>query len=96
MEYFLSDAYDLWTIRNTEAPLGDVADKDVVIPVPVPVPVPVVVTDPVVPEPIPEPVVPAPAPAPVVVVPENKGSPKLRIVAAIVFALVSLFFIFSR
>ena len=105
MEYFLSDAYDFWTIRDTEAPDDDTADPE---PEPAPVPAPVPEPVPPAPEPVPAPTpapepqpVPAPAPEPPKPSPEPVPSPVLvedasfsrhRIIAIIIFILLALLF----
>jgi len=77
MNYFLNEAYDLWTIRNTEASADDTSDED---PDPKPVPVP----------PIPAPVPPAPAPEPAPV--KDNGLSKTAIAAIIIFILLAVLF----
>lgn len=92
MEFFLGSAYDLWTIRDTEAPVDDEADPVVVPPTPpapepepAPVPVPVPVPDPV------DPPAPAPVPVPIVVVDEPRVS-KMGIIVILIFILLALLF----
>jgi hypothetical protein len=101
MEYFLEEAYDLWTIRDIEKPEDDIPDVEEVEPVPVPVVVVPPVEEPVAPvvEPTPEPApVPEPLPLPVVdpspVNPplEDNTSKRYRIIAIIVFILFALLF----
>jgi len=96
LSYFMDSAYDVWTIRNTEAPADDTSDPVEPDPAPspeppAPVPEPVV---PVPPAPTPDPVVPvppAPNPAPTPVADEPKIS-RMGIVVILIFILLSVLF----
>jgi hypothetical protein len=108
MDYFLTDAYDFWTIRDTEAPDDDAADPE---PTPEPEPAPIPAPEPTpapqpapapapapspAPEPAPQPIpapVPQPAPEPVPVVAEDSAMKLHKVIAIIVFLLFLLLFI---
>lgn len=102
LSYFLADAYDLWTIRDTEASEDDVADPVEVEPLPEPEPVvePVAPEPEPIPEPEPEPIVepepvpqpPAPSPINIVVEQKDEAGNKYRIIAIIIFILFLLLF----
>jgi hypothetical protein len=102
MSYFLEDAYDLWTVRDIEAPADDEADPIVVPePIPVPAPEPAPIPEPEPPAPIPTPTPtpepvpvpePTPAPEPAPVVMEDVSFSKHRIIVIIIFILLSLLF----
>lgn len=87
LEYFLTSAYDFWTIRLTE-----VCDSDEPDPVPVPEPTPVPPAPVPVPEPTPVPV-PVPVPPTPVVVPDLDSKPNLWkkfLITAGVFILIAI------
>jgi hypothetical protein len=101
MSYFLDEAYDLWTIRDTEVALDDVADEvetieDVVIvdppapPAPAPEPLPEPAPQPI---PVPTPAPPVPTPEPITQDFEGSFNRTGRIIAIIVFILFLLLFI---
>jgi len=101
LSYFMDSAYDVWTIRTTEAPVDDVADEPPAPepepepapepPAPEPEPEPAPEPPAPEPEPAPEPPTPIPIPVPEPVVNDSKTS-KMGIVVILIFILLLLLF----
>lgn len=99
MDYFITESYDFWTIRDTEAPDDDTADVEPEPePIPAPEPGPVPAPEPApapVPEPIPTPAPepePKPIPTPIVYDYDMTFNQWRPIIAIIVFILFLLLF----